>query len=199
MYVNPVNIIYSFYNTSLVRKMPGSLFLKGKLASLRTVEEEDLEFMVENINDPEVRSALTSHRPINKIEERKFLERISKSDDELHLLIWDVNDRIGMVSLFDIDHRIGSAEMGLWIIPDFWKKGYGTEASKLMMNYGFRELNLHKIVARTLKTNPASQKIWEKLDFEKEGVSKDAAFIDGEYVDMIRYSILKYEWEKSEE
>ncbi len=176
--------------------MPGSLFLKGELASLRTVEEEDLEFMVENINDPEVRSSLRSHLPINKIEEQKFLERISENDDELHLLIWDVNDRIGMVSLFDIDQWLGRAEMGLWIIPDFWKKGYGTEASELIIDYGFEELNLHKILARTLKTNSASQKIWENLGFEKEGVSRDTAYVDGEYVDMLRYSILEDEWKK---
>lgn len=176
--------------------MPGSLFLKGKLASLRTVEEEDLEFMTENINHPDVRSSLRSHLPVNKIQERKFLEDISENTDELHLLIWDVNDRIGITSLFDIDHRLAKAEIGLWIIPDFWKKGYGTEASKLMVEYGFKELNLHKVIARTLEDNDASQKIWEKLGFEKEGVSRDEAFIDGKYIDMIRYSILENEWEQ---
>lgn len=174
--------------------MPGSLFLKGKLASLRTIEEEDLEFMVKNINHPEVRATLRRCLPINMIQEKKFLEEISESDDEVHLLIWDRNDRIGMISLLDIDRQVGSAEIGLWIIPDFWKKGYGTEASKLMVDYGFRELHLHRISARTLRNNPASQKIWEKLGFEKEGVSRDMAFIDGEYVDMVRYSILEDEW-----
>ncbi len=175
--------------------MAGEVFLEGELVTLRTVEEEDLDFMVENINHPEIRSYLTSYLPINMEQEKKFLEEISKNDNEIHLLIWDGEDRIGMTSLFDIDHRVGKAEIGLWITPDFWKRGYGTEASRLMVEYGFDELNLHRITAKTLQNNTASQKIWEKLGFEKEGVLRDTSFIDGEYVDLICYSILRDEWE----
>ncbi|MFO7792975.1 MAG: GNAT family protein [Candidatus Saliniplasma sp.] len=176
--------------------MAGAVFLKGERIELKTIEEEDIPFMVKNINDPEVRSTLTLHLPVNKKMEQEFFKNISKNGNEVHLLICDEEDKIGLISLLDIDHRIGNAEIGLWIIPDFWKKGYGTEASELMVDYGFKELNLHRIFAGAFRNNPGSSKIWEKLGFEKEGVSRDVDFVDGEYVDLINYSILEEEWEE---
>jgi len=176
--------------------MAGAVFLKGERIELKTIEEEDIPFMVKNINDPKVWSSLTIHLPANKIREREFLKNISKSDKEIHLMICDDDKKIGMVSIFDIDHRVRKGEVGLWIAPDHWKQGYGTEAVRLIMEYGFDTLNLHRVFAAALRNNPGSLKIWEKLGFEKEGVSRDAAFVKGEYVDLINYSILEDEWEE---
>ena len=93
--------------------MTGAVFLKSEHIELKTIEEEDIPFMVNNINDPRVRSTLTIHLPANKIQEKEFLKNISKKDKEVHLMIYDDDDRIGMVSLFDIDHRVRKGEVGL--------------------------------------------------------------------------------------
>ncbi|MFW5904559.1 MAG: GNAT family N-acetyltransferase [Candidatus Saliniplasma sp.] len=176
--------------------MVGAVFLKSERIELKTIEEEDIPFMVENINDPDVWSTLTIYLPANKIQEKEFLKNISKNDKEVHLMICDGDEKIGMVSIFDIDHRVRKGEIGLWISPEHWSKGYGTEASRLIVKYSFKTLNLHRVFAAALKNNQGSLKIWEKLGFEKEGVSRDATFVDGEYVDLVNYSILEDEWKE---
>jgi len=100
-------LVKTFYlKNKLQRIMAGAVFLKGERIELKTIEEEDIPFMVENINDPDVWSSLTIHLPANKIKEREFFKNISKTDKEVHLMICDDDKKIGMVSIFDIDHRV---------------------------------------------------------------------------------------------
>ena len=78
--------------------------------------------------------------------------------------------------------------------PEYWGKGIVGEAAKLMINYGFSELNLHKIHASVYNPNERSLRAAEKLGFKKEGVLKEHLYVDGEYVDNHKFSLLKKEW-----
>ncbi|MFW9784002.1 MAG: GNAT family N-acetyltransferase [Candidatus Heimdallarchaeota archaeon] len=78
--------------------------------------------------------------------------------------------------------------------PAYWGKGIVGEAAKLLIDYAFTELNLHKIFASIYNPNQRSLRAAEKLGFKKEGILKEQEYVDGLYVDEHKFSILRREW-----
>lgn len=173
--------------------MPGALFLEGGKVNLRTIEEEDLEFLRDTINNPEVRTFLTSRKPKNLIIEEKFLRNVVSSDEDVNLAISKDEEIIGMVSLEE-QKEIGVVEIGIYIDPSHQEKGYGTEAAELVIEYGFKTLNYHRIIARAYESNKGSQRVWEKLGFTKEGELREQIYRKGRREDAYIYGVLKKEW-----
>lgn len=179
--------------------MPGPVFLRGDDVTLRTVEEEDLPFLQETINDPEVRQHLAGGRtPINAAQEREYYDEVVSSDEAVNLVVCDGEEAVGTIGLMDLDHRNGTAEIGLFLAPEYHGRGFGTEASELVTGYAFGELRLHRVLARVLAGNEASMRVWEKLGYEHEGVHREAAFVGGEHVDLHHYGVLADEWRDRE-
>ncbi|WP_323191363.1 GNAT family protein [Halostella sp. PRR32] len=182
--------------------MPGAAFLRGDRVTLRTVEEEDLEFIRDNIDDPRVRRPLTSANPTNLETTREhFDERISDDDAGVELAVCVDDgprdgDILGTVSLFDVDNSDGHAEIAYWLSPDVHGDGIMTEAARLLVRYAFEELRLHRVRGRALATNPASQRVLEKTGMQREGVMREAENVNGEYVDMVYFGVLREEWEE---
>ncbi|WP_338730159.1 GNAT family protein [Haladaptatus sp. DJG-WS-42] len=177
--------------------MPGDPFLLGDDVVLCTVSEDDLSFMNRNINNPAVRRPLTSTTPRTMAETRQYFEEhISKEEDSFHLLICtpDEHTPVGMITLFKLARREGHAEIAIWVDPEFHGNGYGTAASRLILDFAFSEQRLHRVQTRVLETNSASQRIWEKLGFTHEGTHRDEEYDDGEFVDTRYYAILEDEW-----
>lgn len=104
-------------------------------------------------------------------------------------------DPVGQIVLSDIDEIHGTAELSCWVAPDERRQGYASEGTALLIEYAFGERRLHKVVARALVTNEASRTVFERLGFREEGVQRDQKYVDGEYVDVARYSLLAREWE----
>ena len=75
-----------------------------------------------------------------------------------------------------------------------YDKGYGTEATKLMLNHAFNNLNLNRIYLKVLEDNPRAIKIYDKCGFKKEGVLRSAVYKNGSYKNLIIMSILKEEF-----
>lgn len=177
--------------------MSETVFHKGDKITLRTIEEEDLEFLRNGVNHPSVRVFMGNRRPQNLEEQQDFFEGVINSDDgSAHFLVYNKDDeKAGIISLNekgDKAEKLG--EVGLWLHPDHHGNGYGTEAAKIITRYGFRQLNYHKIYTRAYEGNKASQRIWEKLGYEKEGVHKDHTFTQGEYKDVVYYGTLEGDW-----
>jgi len=180
--------------------MPGAVFLPGDRVSLHTIEEADLELLNRNGNDPRVRRPLTSASATTMAETEEFYETVVCDDDGLNLLVCVESDdaggpeAVGDVALFDVDERTRSAEIAISIAPEHWGNGYGTAASRLLVEHAFDERNLHRLQARVMATNDASRRIWEKLGFEHEGRLRENQFGDGEYVDTLYFGLLEPEW-----
>lgn len=174
--------------------MPGAIFLEGDNVELRTVEEEDLEFIRDAYNHPEVREYMSHSRPFNLDQEREFFEEVVKSEESVNLAICLDGETIGLVEIKEEEEGVG--EIGIWIGPEHQGEGYGSEASELLADYAFNELPYHKLVARAWQDNEASQGIWEKLGFEQEGKLREQVFNDGRYGDVYIYGLLRDEWEE---
>jgi len=176
---------------------------------VRPFQKEDMtEQYRQWFHDPDV-TKHNSHGlfPYTKEQMAKFLAQLESSDD----LVWAVivknaalpNNKkaknscftggihIGNVSLQNIHRIYRNAEFAcVFGEKDYWGKSYGTEATKMIFNHGFKRLNLHRIWTGTASTNIGMQKIAEKLGMKKEGVFKEAMFLNGEWIDIVEYGIL---------
>ena len=79
----------------------------------------------------------------------------------------------------------------------YFGKGYGSEATQLIVDFGFRELKLHRIELEVYDFNPRAQHVYEKAGFVKEGVRRDVLLWDGVYQSAIVMSILEDEWREA--
>ncbi|MBM7663235.1 RimJ/RimL family protein N-acetyltransferase [Bacillus mesophilus] len=86
------------------------------------------------------------------------------------------------------------AELAYWIGVPYWGHGYATEASKLLIRFGFEQKGLNKIWAAAFTRNPASTKVMEKVGMTYEGTFRQHVIKNGKYEDLSYCSILKEEY-----
>ena len=187
--------------------MPGPVFAEGESVALHTIEEEDLEFVQRGRNHPEVRRPLTDVDPRNGEQIQEYFEnRVSDDGDGFGFLIC-VSEQsegtspepvpVGAVHIPWIRGKHGSGMLMYWVLPEHWGNGYVTEATELILDFAFEERRLAKVSAVVLESNVGSQRVLEKLGFEREGVHRKETFVDGERRDNYRYGILAEEWLES--
>jgi len=108
----------------------------------------------------------------------------------------NTNEFIGGIGLvLHLQHD--KANLGYWIGKPHWGKGYATEAARMLIHYGFTELNLNRIEADYFSKNEASGRVMQKLGMNPEGFSKQAYKKWEGYIDIERYAILKRDYESS--
>jgi RimJ/RimL family protein N-acetyltransferase len=177
--------------------MPGPAFRRGETVALHPANEEDIGFLHEHANDPEVRWGLTTAFPQTRTQAEERHERHAEDDSGVGLLIVprDGDDPVGMVVGFDIDPAHGTAELAAWVDPDHHGRGYASEATALLVDHLFAERRLHKLVARAIVPNAPSHAVLEGLGFREEGVQPAEKYVDGDHVDVVRYAMLAREWD----
>lgn len=84
---------------------------------------------------------------------------------------------------------------GVGIQEEHRRKGYGEEAIRWLVNWGFKWAGLHRIELGTISYNGAAIRLYEKVGFKKEGVKRECVFMDGKWFDMVEYGLLEGEWE----
>jgi len=100
---------------------------------------------------------------------------------------------VGAISLMiKREHR--RAELGYWIALDCWNRGYATEASRCLIDFGFEFLGLHRIEARHFLRNPGSGRVMQKLGMRQEGIERDHVIKWDRFESLAVYSILEPEW-----
>ncbi|OGN91648.1 MAG: hypothetical protein A2Y88_12775 [Chloroflexi bacterium RBG_13_48_10] len=85
-------------------------------------------------------------------------------------------------------------EIGWAVHPVIWGKGYATEAARKVMDWAFRELNVHRIVAFCHADNAASVRVMEKLGMHRDGRLRETRWLNGKWWDELVYAILEREW-----
>ncbi|PEJ51775.1 MULTISPECIES: GNAT family N-acetyltransferase [unclassified Bacillus (in: firmicutes)] len=106
----------------------------------------------------------------------------------------ETNKLIGTCGFNAYQERNKRAEVGYEIHPDYWRKGYATEAVKALLNYGFDMLQLNRIGAIVYPENLPSQKLLEKIGFTNEGLLREYLIQGTSVHDTYAYSILRKEW-----
>lgn len=138
-------------------------------------------------------------RRISTIRDAKKFIRSSWKRDSCYFGIF-LRGSGGLIGEFELCHMSqwgdNATEICYTIKKDFRKKGYATEAIKVMINYCFKKLKFRKIYADTDLDNYASQKILKKLGFKLEGQIRERNLVRGKWLDEYNFGLLKREWKK---
>ncbi len=186
MFVNKENIVKT-------------AFLQSERLYLRPLDADDLDRCLRWINDPEVLQYLGRRRPTGREQETQWLANQYKSDDQfsLAIVLKDGDRHIGNCGFNDIEYEDRKAAFGILIgEKDTWSSGYGTEATRLILTYGFRTLGLHRIALEVYSNNPRAQAAYERAGFRLEGTQRESYYCDGQYFDTYIMAILRTEWEE---
>jgi RimJ/RimL family protein N-acetyltransferase len=172
-------------------------FIVGERIYLRPLEPaQDNHLYSTWMNDEEIRRYFSVY-PTSDSRGKERLELLYK--DGKHIIFGVAlngdNRLIGLVGLKDINYINQSAEFYV-IIGDrtAWGKGYGTEATKLMVRYGFLELNLNRIQTQDMEGNIGGWRADEKAGFTYEGTIREVILRFGKYHNVRFYSILRGEY-----
>lgn len=172
--------------------------LRGDRIVLRRHRPENLAAFQRWYRDPEI-TRLTRYRttPMNPDEvERYFRVRVLGGDTlsyAIHLA--DGGRLIGSATFSQLDVDNGSVTYHITIgEPDCWGRGFGTEATELMLELAFEHLGLHRVALAVFEFNRRAIRSYEKAGFRVEGRSRDAIWRDGRRWDEIAMSVLEEEW-----
>lgn len=173
-----------------------ALRLEGDVIYLTPLSMADVsEKYVEWLNDPVV-CRDNSHGAIRNTLARTtdYVKSVQNSETTraFAIRLKSSAEHVGNVSLQKIDRTNQSAELAILIgEKDAWGLGVGTEAYRLLMDYGFNELNLNRIYSGQTARNSAMIRVCEKVGMTKEGVLRQAMFKNGEYLDVVIFAILR--------
>jgi RimJ/RimL family protein N-acetyltransferase len=101
---------------------------------------------------------------------------------------------IGQACLKNIRWINHKAEISLFIKRDMQGKGYGQNALKSIIEYGFKRLNLYRLEAEVIDGNTPSLKLIEKFGFTEEGRLRESKYVNGQYKDLLRFGLLRKEF-----
>lgn len=149
------------------------------------------------VNDPEVNCYLTMWGAALSLEdEEKWYESTGGPNDRM-LTVYAREDMvpIGNTGLHGIDFRNGTAELGIMLgAREYWGRGMGTEATRLMLDFGFTGLGLHCIQLRALATNERAIRCYEKAGFRTAGRVREFMKIGSQRFDYILMDVLASEF-----
>lgn len=150
-------------------------------------------------SDEKVMIYMDSERHLTIRHSKNFIAKNLKRYEERTGIFWAIiekstNSFIGDFSFFKIDHKNSRAEIGYTLKPEFWGKGFMKEAMFALLNFGFRELNLHSLEANINPENNNSRAILTKMGFQKEAYFRENYYYAGDYLDSEIYSFLKSEF-----
>lgn len=176
--------------------------MEGKLVRLRGYELSDLDTVMKWINDEEVTQFLGGKMttyPISSIAERKFIETVglSESSTEKTFVIETLADKrfIGALSFNGIDWMNRHSGVGIMIgDKQYWSRGYGSDAMRVLLRLAFDKLNLHRIWLHVYDYNPRAIASYEKCGFKREGVLREQRFYGGKHHDIVVMGILEDEY-----
>jgi RimJ/RimL family protein N-acetyltransferase len=168
---------------------------------LRPYADDDLE-AVHDIERRDGTARYLYNEPRSLDASRALLERrtaMTSIDDDhdglgLAVVLKESGNLIGHVTLERVSREHRQGAIGYVLHPDHHGHGYATEAAALMLQLGFEDLGLHRIVGRLDARNAASAGVLERLGMRREAHLRENEFVKGEWVSELVYAILADEW-----
>jgi len=180
--------------------MGGFPMILGDKVVLRAIEPEDLDILMVWRNQPEFRKYFREYREINFEMQKKWFETIVLGDRNtlmFSIVLQETGELIGCCGLCYINWIHRYAELSIYIgyrnayIDD---NGYAEEACKLLFQYAFGELNLHKVWAEIYDFDEKKIELFRKLGMTTDGKLRDNYYYNGAWYDSLVFSVLKSEF-----
>ena len=170
--------------------------IRGKRIILREQREEDAPFFAYWFSQSRVMFQCGFEKPVTEEEMKTCITVNHRSEDSAWFTITDLDGNIlgetGLLRMFPAWHQTD-----LTIIipdPEMQRKGYGTEAIRIMLDMAFREYRMHRVSIGVVGLNTDALKFYEKIGFRQEGILEEAYYWNDEYSDFIMMRILSHEW-----
>jgi len=168
--------------------------LYGKKINLVALEEESLTTLKNWRNNPNLRKYFREHREINNYMQENWFKKIMSDPNQFNFEIRKEDVLIGHCGLYYINWIARHGEFGIYIGNEEYRNGgYGSDALRTLINYGFEQLNLNKIWCEVYSNNQ-SVDIYRHIGFKDEGILREHYYADGRYWDSYMLSILKKEF-----
>jgi RimJ/RimL family protein N-acetyltransferase len=168
----------------------------GDKCYLSPVSFDDIDKYTEWVNDMETGLfVLFASSVYDEHKERETLEYLTKHQIIMAIIDKDTNKAVGICGLHERNSVHRTATFGISIgDKSYWGHGIGTEATNLMLDYGFNVLNLHNISLEVIDFNKRAQKCYEKCGFTFIGTKREAIFMAGKFHNLLIYDILACEF-----
>lgn len=161
---------------------------------LRALRREDSVLLNELINQCELVIFSTPYYSVSDVDHESWIESmLRKHFDLVVFVIEDIasGQAIGSCQLYNINWQHRNAELQIRIKDQYFKnQGLGSEAIQLLCRFGFDDLNLHHIYLSVLKNNERAINVYQQYGFVEEGVMREAAFIDYQWLDVTLMGLL---------
>ncbi|KAI9442288.1 acyl-CoA N-acyltransferase [Lactarius indigo] len=163
---------------------------------LRAFRPNDADIMLEFINDAEIQTHTTLDAVVPRTEKWKENPQTWAEKPGLFVVmeLKETGEMIGHLSLNTGVPKNRDATLGISLGRRFMGKGYGTEAMRWAVGYGFKELGLHRVQLTVNETNESALEAYKHVGFVEEGRLRKALWKGGKFVDIILMSILDDEW-----
>jgi RimJ/RimL family protein N-acetyltransferase len=177
----------------------GDSILLGERVGLRGALDDDVATLARWDMDPGRLTTLTDRvAPQSEAAAReRIAQRCTNEGDSLGFAVVKLEgapELIGMVNLAGMRPKSRCATLGIALGREFLGRGYGSDAMRVIVGYGFRELGLHRIQLGVAPFNQGGIRAYEKAGFREEGRLRQSVLHDGRWYDEILMSVLEDEW-----
>ncbi|MDH5482409.1 MAG: GNAT family N-acetyltransferase [Candidatus Bathyarchaeota archaeon] len=162
--------------------------LAGETVNLKLIEKEELHILADWLNDHKFMSEYETQETIADLE-----KSFGKKGSQWFFVEKKNGTKIGWAAKYLVGKQI---TIGYGIAPNERGKGYATEAATIIVDYLFLTNKIFRIQVDTSTKNKASQRVIEKVGFQKEGIIRKHFFSSGKWRDSFLYSMLREEWKE---
>jgi [ribosomal protein S5]-alanine N-acetyltransferase len=166
---------------------------------LREITEDDVEAVYQIRSDYEVTKYNTGHPLTSYLEAKVLINNIASDYEQQASIRWGlalkVSDALVGMCGFNYWDRINKrASVGYDLARTYWGRGLMPEALHRILQFGFEEMELNRIEADCTSLNKASERVLEKVGFKHEGLQREQYFEDGQFYDLLLFSLLRSEF-----
>jgi RimJ/RimL family protein N-acetyltransferase len=178
-------------------------FWRGNLIRLRAIEQKDLDEVAQDFGEYDTDAENYNSEigfPSYRAEDRANFEDLRKREPGNDAFYWIIEnedgEKVGEISTFDCDRRVGVFKYAILIRRPYWGRGYASEAITIVLRYYFRELGYQKLTALVYSFNERSLRMHEKLGFVFEGRLRRMVYTNGRHYDTIYFGMIREEFER---
>ncbi len=169
--------------------------LTGEITGLRAIEESDLEQLLAWRNDPRMRRFFREYRELNMTQQHSWFDAKVNNDSATRMFAivdLETKELMGAAGLCYIDSINRNADFSIYLgIDDLYiDEDYAPDAGRVLLRYGFEELNLHKVWSEIYSIDKPKQQLFYELGFTREGVHRETHWTEGQWVDSLFYGLL---------
>ena len=165
--------------------------------SLRAIEPEDVDFILDIENDSSIWHVSNIHNPFSRFDIEQYVLLSDKdvySAKQIRFIICDNSNpqpiNIGIIDVFDFDAHNRRAGIGIIVVEKMRNRGYAAKALDILIDYMMNELNIHQLFCNIGMDNKNSIELFESRGFERVGIKKDWNLVNNIWIDELLLQLI---------